>query len=143
MEIIASTGSFHDYEMQIAVELVDERLAKGPASGYSFVFAERRALPIGYACYGPIACTKSSFDIHWIAVRREFQGCGIGREILREVERRIAEAGGRRIYVDTSGRGDYGPTRAFYERCGYRVDALLRDFYAPGDDKVVFLKLVA
>ena len=29
-------------------------------------------------------------------------------------------AGGRRIYVETSSRGQYEPTRAFYERYGYR-----------------------
>ncbi|MBN2294174.1 MAG: hypothetical protein JXM70_17235, partial [Pirellulales bacterium] len=38
-EIAASTGFFSPEEIEIAVELIDERLSKGPASGYEFVFA--------------------------------------------------------------------------------------------------------
>jgi hypothetical protein len=44
------------------------------------------------------------------------------------------------VYVETSGRRDYAPTRAFYERAGYRPEARLADFYAPGDDKWIYVK---
>ncbi|MBL8851541.1 MAG: hypothetical protein JNG89_17790, partial [Planctomycetaceae bacterium] len=57
-------------------------------------------------------------------------------------ERLIAKRGGRRVYAETSGREQYAPTRAFYERCGYQREATLKDFYAPGDDKVVYGKVV-
>jgi len=39
-ELVESTGVFHDHKVDVAVELVDERLAKGTASGYFFIFAE-------------------------------------------------------------------------------------------------------
>jgi ribosomal protein S18 acetylase RimI-like enzyme len=44
------------------------------------------------------------------------------------------------MYAETSGRPQYEPTRAFYERMGYQVAARLKDFYAPGDDKVIFAR---
>ena len=44
------------------------------------------------------------------------------------------------MYLDTSGRAQYAPTRAFYERKGYRVAARLEDFFAPGDDKVIYVR---
>jgi hypothetical protein len=44
------------------------------------------------------------------------------------------------VYVETSSRDQYEPTRRFYLKCGYRVDAVLEDFYAPGDGKVIFVK---
>jgi len=31
-------------------------------------------------------------------------------------------------------------TRAFYEARGYRVGGIISDFYAPGDDQVVYVK---
>jgi len=135
-----STGVFHPFEIDVAVELVDERLTRGASSGYEFVFAEEDGKTLGYACFGPIALTQGSFDLYWIAVEKGRQGCGLGRRLLDESERLMAAAGGRRVYIETSGRDIYEPTRGFYLRCGYRIAAVLRDFYAVGDDKVIFVK---
>jgi D-alanine-D-alanine ligase len=141
-DIVVSSGFFTPPEIDIAVELVEERLARGVASGYHFIFADADGHPIGYACYGPIGCTVGSFDLYWIAVRAAFRGHGLGRRLLREVERRVTRAGGRRLYVETSSRALYEPTRRFYERCGYHAEARLDDFYAPGDAKVIYVKPV-
>jgi D-alanine-D-alanine ligase len=141
-EIVASTGFFTSAEIDVAVELVHERLTRGAASGYFILLAEMGGQTAGYACYGPIACTVGSFDLYWIAVRRDFQHHGLGRLLMHESEARIAGAAGRRIYIETSSRAQYDPTRRFYERCGYRVEAVLKDFYTPGDDKVVYSKVV-
>jgi ribosomal protein S18 acetylase RimI-like enzyme len=73
-------------------------------------------------------------------VHRTWQGCGVGRQLLAEVERRVAERGGRQIYIETSGRDQYLPTRRFYENHGYQVAAVLPDFYTVGDPKVIFVK---
>ncbi|MEX0611695.1 MAG: GNAT family N-acetyltransferase [Pirellulales bacterium] len=121
---------------------MDEHLARGAASGYHFVFAEVADLLAGYACYGPIACTTASFDLYWIAVDPRFQRQGVGRLLMAAVESRVAAAGGQRIYIDTSGRSQYGPTRAFYERSGFRCEARLADFYAPSDDRLIYVKVV-
>ncbi|MEX0703578.1 MAG: GNAT family N-acetyltransferase [Planctomycetales bacterium] len=139
-EIVASTGFFRPEEIDVAVELVDERLARGPASGYHFVFAELDGETAGYACYGPIACTLSSYDLYWIAVRQAARGRGIGRRILQQTESRVRAAGGTRLYIETSGRADYASTQAFYLRCGYRLEATLADFYAPGDDRLTYVR---
>jgi GNAT superfamily N-acetyltransferase len=138
--IVESTGFFHGYEVDVAVELVDARLAQGPASGYHFVFAEVHGETIGYACYGPIACTQASYDLYWIAVEEGKRGSGLGRKLLEASEQRIAAAGGLRVYVETSSKPQYEPTRQFYLRCGYHIEATLVDFYAPGDGKVIFVK---
>jgi hypothetical protein len=60
--------------------------------------------------------------------------------LLAESEARIAAAGGRLVWVETSSRAQYQPTRAFYLRCGYCEAARLADFYAPGDAKVIFVR---
>lgn len=141
--LVDATGYFRADEVEVAAELVQERLAKGVASDYFFVFADEidadgQSHLRGYSCYGPIACTLGSYDLYWIAVDRGEQGRGLGRWVLRETEQRVAAAGGRRLYAETSGKAQYASTRAFYERCGYDCEAEFVDFYEPGDSKVVF-----
>ncbi|MBI5814279.1 MAG: GNAT family N-acetyltransferase [Nitrospinae bacterium] len=138
--IVQSSGFFNEEEVDIAVELVDERLAKGTASGYYFIFAESGGQVIGYACYGPIGGTKDSFDIYWVAVREDMKAQGLGTSLLTMCEKAVARAGGGRIYVDTSSRPQYEPTRHFYEKRGYHREAILPDFYAQDDGKLIYLK---
>jgi ribosomal protein S18 acetylase RimI-like enzyme len=140
--IIASSGFFYPQEVDVAVELIEERLHKGIASGYLFLFAEQAGRTLGYTCFGPIACTLMSFDLYWIAVHNDYRGRGLGRALLEQSERLIAQRGGRRVYIETSSRQQYEPTRQFYRRCGYREEAVLREFYGPGDDKLVYVKVL-
>ena len=138
--LVRATGFFSEEEIGIAVELVEERLAKGDASGYFFIFAEEGDRMLGYVCFGPIPGSVHSFDLYWIAVDPGEQGRGIGRLLMAAAERRMAGRGARRIYADTSSRPQYEPTRAFYLACGYFEEAFLTDFYAPEDGKVIFAK---
>ncbi|MCA9285932.1 MAG: GNAT family N-acetyltransferase [Phycisphaerales bacterium] len=143
-EIVASTGYFTLEEIDVAVELVEERLAQGPSSGYEFVFVDEGrdldARPVAYACFGRVPLTQSSFDLYWIAVRDDRRGKGLGRVVLAEAERRIAAIGGERVYAETASRPQYEPTRAFYRACGYAEAAHLPDFYSSGDGKVIYAK---
>jgi GNAT superfamily N-acetyltransferase len=140
-KLARDSGGFSAGEIEIAVELVQERVARGlAASGYHFLFAEEGGDPKGYACYGPIPLTAASWDLYWIAVPKNGQGNGIGRRLMAEVERQAKALGARHIYIDTSGRADYARSQAFYEAAGYRLAANLPDFYAPGDAKLIFVK---
>lgn len=142
--LVETTGFFRPDEVAIAVELIEERLARGDASGYRFVFADAPSGELaGYACFGPIGCTLGSFDLYWIAVDPAHQSCGLGRALLMAVEERIACEGGRCLYAETSSKPQYEPTRRFYRATGFIAEALVRDFYDEGDDKVIFAKRVA
>lgn len=142
-DLVECTGFFRPDEVEIAEELVREHLEKGPEeSGYFFVMADKNGKLMGYGCYGPIPCTLTSFDIYWIAVLPAFQGKGLGRIILKEMEQRIFQAKGKRVYVETSTQTRYASTRNFYERCGYRCEAVLEDFYEPGDGKAIYSKII-
>src|SRR5512137_787650 len=123
--IVASTGFFNPAEIGIAVELVEERLEFGDASDYFFVFAERDGEVAGYTCYGPIDGTEGSFDLYWIAVDHGRRSQGLGRVLMDETERIVRAAGGRRIYAEISGRGQYEPTRRFYELLGFHRETQL------------------
>jgi len=137
--IVESTGLFRPGETDVAVELVQAFLDKGPASGYEFVFAEQKGEVVAYACFGRNSLTVQSWDLYWIAVEKSLQGHGLGRVLLDHVQQHIAAAGGGRVYIETSHRADYQATRGFYERCGYKLEAVLEDFYAPGDSKAIYV----
>jgi D-alanine-D-alanine ligase len=138
--IVAASGFFTPAETAVAVELVEERLLRGAASGYFFIFAEAQGRVVGYACYGPVPATLTTWDLYWIAVDPERRRGGLGRALLTRAEQAIAAAGGRDVYIETSSRGLYGPTREFYLAAGYRLAAEFADFYAPGDGKLVYVK---
>lgn len=139
-KIAESSGFFNPEEIDIAAELVDDRISKGEKSGYFFIFAEMNGRTVGYACFGPISGTQCSFDLYWIAVDQDLRGQRIGKELLKKSEEAIHAMNGRRIYVETSSRNQYAPTRAFYINNAYRLEATLKDFYAPGDSKNIYVK---
>ncbi len=139
-EIVESTGFFHNYEVEVAVELIQERLNKGIESGYEFVFAEIDGKTVGYTCFGHIACTKSSYDLYWIVTHNSFRGQGIGKKLLSETYRCIKEREGKNVYAETSSKPQYLPTREFYEKNFFDKEAQIKDFYDENDDKVVYVK---
>lgn len=142
-DLVSATQFFYEHEVAIAQELVEETLSKGVDAGYQFLFVDEGDRLLGYACFGEIPCTVGSYDLYWIAVAPDCQRGGWGRKLMAEVERRVISLGGRRVYIDTSGREQYLSTRSFYERCGYKCEAELVDFYGPGDSKQVFSKALS
>lgn len=156
VEILRATRVFSAAEVDVALELFDEsiadyagapgagRIADQPAprqSDYLFLGAfTPEGILVGYACWGPTPATDRTWDLYWIAVDPALQGAGVGTILLEEVERRLVGARARMLVVETSSRSDYTATRAFYARRGYADAARVRDFYAPGDDRVIFVK---
>lgn len=138
--LVARTGFFTDEEVAIAAELVEERLKRGEASGYSFVLASTVGMLAGYTCYGPIGGTDRAYDLYWIAVDPRHQQIGLGKLLLAETERALRTLGATRYYADTSSTERYTPTRRFYERAGFRQVANIPDFYREGDGKIIYEK---
>jgi ribosomal protein S18 acetylase RimI-like enzyme len=141
-DIVESSGFFSDEEVEIAIELAEEKLAQPHESTYQFVFAEDDAQRVlGYTCYGLIPGTHFSYDIYWIAVHKDMRGLGLGKLLIAATEKLIYQHGGRQIYADTSSRDQYKPTHKFYESCGYHQEAYLKNFYHEGDSKIIYAKV--
>ena len=141
--LVRSTAFFSPEEVKIARELADDAFMQGDSSHYRFAVAAEEHQLHGYACYGPIPGTRSAWDLYWIVVAPAFQSQALGQQILALVEARIQSSGGDKLYAETSSRAQYAPTRCFYIRCGFSQAAEFPDFYAPGDGKIVYLKLLA
>jgi ribosomal protein S18 acetylase RimI-like enzyme len=141
-KMVRSTSFFSPEEEDVAVELVEERLTKGEASGYHFLFLDSGPEPVAYACYGPVPCTQESYHLYWIVVAQELRGQGLGPRLMRLCEERIRSMGGTRVYAETSSRPQYAPTRRFYEKIGFSIEARLKDYYCPGEDLLIFTRVL-
>ncbi len=140
--IVESTGFFSDEELEIAIQLAEEKLDQKDASSYQFLFAENDERVFGYTCYGLIPATAYSYDIYWIVVSDDLRGRGMGKLLMAETERLIELSGGKHIYAETSSREQYKPTQEFYVACGFYQEAFLKNFYNEGDSKIIYAKVL-
>ena len=138
--LVASVELFSPAEKTVAMEVLDAYFDH-PGTDYHGQGAfTRRGSLLGYTCYGPTPCTEGTWDLYWIAVSGEARGRGVGTLLVKEMHRRLVTQHARLVLIETSSRADYAPTRGFYERHGYRVVARVPDFYAPGDDRMIFAR---
>jgi ribosomal protein S18 acetylase RimI-like enzyme len=97
-----------------------------------------KAVAIAYCA--PERLTAGTYNLYLIAVHKAFQGKGIGRELMKYIEALLKSKGNRVLLVETSGLPEFELTRKFYDHCRYTREAVIRDFYNEGEDKVVFWK---
>ena len=149
LDILKRTDNFTAEETKIADELLNSYFAQSTDSGYwtCTAVSEQDSAGgdkvAGYICYGPTPLTHGTYDIYWIAVDPSIQSRGIGTELLNFAERDIAGHKGRLITIYTSSQEKYSPTRSFYLNRGYHEGARIKDYYRPGDDLVVYVKLIS
>lgn len=138
--LIRSVDLFSADEKDVAMEVLDSYFAHPGRDYHALGAFDPEDGLLGYACYGPTPCTSGTWDLYWIAVAGETRGRGVGSQLMDAVEGKLVERQARLVVIETSSRSDYTPTRAFYERRGYDVVAQVQDFYAPGDDRVIFAR---
>jgi ribosomal protein S18 acetylase RimI-like enzyme len=94
--------------------------------------------PVAVAYAALERMTSGTWNLYLIAVHPAYQRWGIGAALIHDVEGVLAARGARVLLVETSGPPAFARSRAFYRANGYEEEARIRDFYAAGEDKVVF-----
>jgi GNAT superfamily N-acetyltransferase len=138
LAIARGTGVFKPLEIVALEEVLDDFHAKEEAHGHRCLTFEQHGRPIGFAYYAPAAMTDRVWYLYWIAVARAIQAQGIGTRLLGAAEAEVRCRGGRLLLIETSSLPHYEPTRRFYLKHGYEQASRLDDFYADGDDLVVY-----
>lgn len=130
-------------------EMLDEMVAaffgEEPCQEFWLVFdpPEAEGMPVAVAYCAQERMTEGTWNQLLIAVHPEHQGQGIGTQLMQATEGVLREHKQNLLLVETSGTDAFERTRAFYRGAGYEEEARLRDYYAPGDDKIVFRKTLA
>ncbi|MBC7264261.1 MAG: GNAT family N-acetyltransferase [Chloroflexi bacterium] len=141
LSIATEVGVFSPTEIATVGELLQDSLTKSDGGGYTFlVYRDEAGQVLGFTVYGPHPLTAGTYDLYWLCVSTSAQGHGVGTALLRRVEEDLQALGGRLLIAETSSTPGYGPARRFYERHGFAREAVIRDFYAPGDSLVIYTK---
>lgn len=141
LEIAGGIDLFEPGDVEVVKELWTEFTTQGETkSWYHFIAARRDGKVLGFACYGQRPLTQGAYDLYWIAVDKNHHRQGIGEILLGQAERQVRQRGGRLLIAETAGKRAFEPTRRFYLKTGYALEARIRDFYSPGDDLVIFTK---
>ena len=138
--LAVSSGLFSTEDKGVVGALMEEFFARAQAMGHICLIDLDDAEPVAVAYYQPRAATDRTWELLMIAVRHDQQGRGRGRVLLGHAEADLRERGQRLLLVETSGDPDFARTRAFYDSCGYNAEARVRDYYAAGDDMVLYRK---
>ncbi len=140
LRIAAAEPLFTAEEADTVNQLLTDYFEKPDHNGYFFLTADLDGQVAGFACYGPTALTKGTFDLYWICVGRDFARRGIGKALMDRAQVEVRRAEGRLVVVETSGTEEYAPTRAFYEKLGYARVATVPEFYGPDNDLVIYTR---
>ncbi|HWE39344.1 MAG TPA: GNAT family N-acetyltransferase [Isosphaeraceae bacterium] len=140
VEIAQGTGVFKPGELVALREVLDDFHAAEAVQGHRAVADERDGHLVAFAYYAPAAMTDRTWYVYWIAVDKRRQAGGLGGGLMRHIEHDVKAANGRLLLIETSSLPHYEPTRRFYLKHGYETSAVLADYYADGDDMVVFRK---
>ncbi|MEM1134469.1 MAG: GNAT family N-acetyltransferase [Bacteroidota bacterium] len=98
------------------------------------------SVPIALVYCAPEEMTEGTYNLYLIAVHKNYHGKGIGSEMISYLEELLCEQGARILIVETSALPEFTLTRAFYDKLHFEKEAVIRDFYQEGEDKVVFWK---
>lgn len=135
-----ATGLFPPSALELLRQMLTDSL--GGSDTEHFWITDDDNGPVGVAYCELERMTNRTWNLQLIAIHPNRQGQGRGATLLRYVEQTLTVRGGRMLLVETSGLPSFERTRAFYAKCGYEEEARIRDFYAAGDDKVVFRKVL-
>ena len=91
-----------------------------------YTIVEDRPVSIGYCA--PERMTEGTYNLYALAIHKDYQGIGIGKEMMIYVEELLRDMNVRILIVETSGKSEFERTRKFYEKCNYLKQAIIPEF---------------
>jgi len=114
--------------------------ATNPVDKIARVVDGADGLPVGWSFLSADTAAEGVWELLWIGVALCVQGSGVGAALLADAEVQSRAAGARILIISTASTASTARARAFYVRNGYQESGRIANFYAEGDDKVIFVK---
>jgi ribosomal protein S18 acetylase RimI-like enzyme len=138
--ILAESGQFDGGGVEYVADVLRRHLGEG--SDAIWMTADDGE-PIAFAYCGPEPVASGVWNLWMLWTRRDRVGRGHGADLVETIERRLTDISTRRLIVETSSLDAFAPARAFYRKCGFEHEATVRDFFADGDDKLIYTKTLS
>lgn len=140
MALADATGMFEANELEGLAGMVSAYFDGHLDDDHFWIVDDADGTLQGAAYYAPETMVYGVWNLYFIGVlpSRQRQGCGEG--LLHHVEQVLRERGERLLLIETSSLDAFEGARRFYRKHGYDEEARIRDFYKPGEDKIVFRK---
>lgn len=142
-DILLGSGIFNQLDAETVDEMFLEAYQRPSDDNYQFLSCWNGSQLAGFACYGRESLTQGTWDLFWICVSSAARRMGVGSALLREVMRCAAQEQVRLMVIYTSSTDKYAPARALYESHGFERAALISDYYAAGDDLLIYTQRIS
>lgn len=139
MSIIESSGQFDSDGLAHVRSTLEQHLKGG---GEDMWLTADDSEPVGVAYCAPEALTEGTWNLLMLWTRKDRAGQGHGSALVKTIEHELAARGARLLIVETSGLPDFETARAFYTKLGFEQEAMIKNFFAAGDDKLIYTKQV-
>lgn len=141
--LAVSNGMFAEDDLDGFDEMLGGYL-DGTLTGHRWMVAlDADGVTAGAAYVAPEPFADRMWNLYFLAVDADGHGRGVGSSLIGHVEQTLRDQGehvARVLVVETSSLEAYAPARSFYAKQGFDEEARIRDFYGPGDNKVVYWK---
>jgi ribosomal protein S18 acetylase RimI-like enzyme len=106
----------------------------------SYIVCEENKQVVGFAGWSK-AAGEGAYLLEWIAVSKNMQRKGVGRELLGYVEDVIRPEGARLLIVETFADDPlFAGAEEFYMKNGFAREAIIKNYYSEGKDKAIYVK---
>ncbi|AFY53203.1 acetyltransferase [Rivularia sp. PCC 7116] len=139
MSLADAVGLFEGEELEVLGDMLGGYFDGSLGEGHSWIVCDDGGV-VGVGYFAPEQYAYGVYNLYFIAVHPKYQGKGYGTAMVKHVEKTLKEQGERLLLVETSGLPNFELTRKFYRKQGYEEEARIRDYYKPGDDKIIFRK---
>lgn len=139
LKLLKGIPLFVQDELDVVLELADLYLNDTKNNDYLFFVTEESNKELSsFICFGPTPMTIGTYDLYWIGTKQGFEKKGLAKNLINFMIDYLKQNDGRLIRVETAGKDSYNGTQLFYEKINFNEEARIRDFYANGDDLIIF-----
>lgn len=139
LAIIQESGKFDDAGIDHVTRTLEEHINEGSDALW---FTADDGEPIGVAYCAPEPVASGTWNLLMLWIKNGREGQGYGSALVSQVEKALVDRGGRLLIVETSGLPEFESARFFYNKVGFIQEAKIGNFFAEGDDKIIYTKSI-
>ena len=140
MRIVEESGQFDAGGLDFVRDTLEQHLTD---SSTALWLTADDGEPVGVAYCAPEAVASGTWNLLMLWTRSDRHGKGVGSQLVTHIEAELRGRAARLLIVETSGLPAFNAARSFYKKVGFSHEATIKNFFAAGDDKLVFTKPLA